>query len=61
VGGQIPKQLSPVLRHELAVAIRPAFLFAACTCLAALACVALGLREEALRRSVEKEPVRSGV
>jgi len=59
VRGPIPKHLPLFVRNELAEAIRPAFLFAACVCLAALALVAIGLREEPLRRSVEEEPVRS--
>ena len=59
VRGPIPKHLPLFVRRELAEAIRPAFLFAACVCLAALALVAIGLREEPLRRSFEEEPVRS--
>jgi MFS family permease len=59
VRGPLPRHLPGFIRHELVVAIRPAFLFAACVCLAALALVALGLREEPLRRSLEEEPVRS--
>ena len=59
VRGPIPKHLPLFVRRELAEAIRPAFLFAACICLAALALVAIGLREEPLRRSFEEEPVRS--
>ncbi|HSS72857.1 MAG TPA: MDR family MFS transporter [Gaiellaceae bacterium] len=59
VRGPIPKHLPLFVRQELAEAIRPAFLFAACVCLAALALVAIGLREEPLRRSFEEEPVRS--
>jgi hypothetical protein len=47
--------------HELTVATKPGFLFAACVCLAALALVAVGLREEPLRRSLEEKPVRSGL
>src|SRR3954470_15136948 len=45
VRGPLPAHLPAFVRHELVVAIRPAFLFAACACLAALAFVALGLRE----------------
>jgi hypothetical protein len=59
VHGPLPSHLPAFIRHELVVAIRPAFLFAACVCLAALALVALGLREEPLQRSLEEEPVRS--
>jgi EmrB/QacA subfamily drug resistance transporter len=59
VRGPIPEHLPVFVRQELAEAIRPAFLFAACVCLAALALVAVGLREEPLRRSFEEEPVRS--
>jgi EmrB/QacA subfamily drug resistance transporter len=59
VRGPLPRHLPAFIRHDLVVAIRPAFLFAACVCLAALALVALGLREEPLRRSLEEEPVRS--
>jgi EmrB/QacA subfamily drug resistance transporter len=59
VRGPLPSQLPAFIRHELVVAIQPAFLFAACVCVAALALVALGLREEPLRRSLEEEPVRS--
>ena len=59
VRGPIPKHLPLFVRQELAEAIRPAFLFAACVCLVALALVAIGLREEPLRRSFEEEPVRS--
>jgi hypothetical protein len=59
VRGPIPEHLPLFVRRELAEAIRPAFLFAACVCLAALALVAIGLREEPLRRSLEEEPVRS--
>jgi EmrB/QacA subfamily drug resistance transporter len=58
VRGPLPRHLPAFIRHDLVVAIRPAFLFAACVCLAALALVALGLREEPLRRSVdEPEPL----
>ena len=59
VHGSLPKHLPAVVRHDLAVAIQPAFLFAACVCLAALLLVALGLGEEPLRRSVEEQPVES--
>jgi EmrB/QacA subfamily drug resistance transporter len=59
VRGPLPRHLPAFIRHDLVVAIRPAFLFAACVCLAALALVAFGLREEPLRRSLEEEPVRS--
>jgi EmrB/QacA subfamily drug resistance transporter len=59
VRGPIPEHLPLFVRRELAEAIRPAFLFAVCVCLAALALVAIGLREEPLRRSLEEEPVRS--
>jgi EmrB/QacA subfamily drug resistance transporter len=59
VRGPLPEHLPLLVRHELAVAVRPAFLFAACVCLAALVLVAVGLREEPLRRSVEEQPVDS--
>ena len=61
VRGPLPAHLPAFIRHELVVAIRPAFLFAACACLAALALVALGLREEPLRRSVEEYPEPFGL
>jgi MFS family permease len=56
VHGPLPDTLPPGLAHALAVALRPAFLFAACVCAAALVVVAFGLREESLRRSLEEEP-----
>jgi hypothetical protein len=56
VRGPLPKHLPFFVRHDLAVAIRPAFLFAACVCFAALALVVVGLREEPLRQSVEDLP-----
>jgi EmrB/QacA subfamily drug resistance transporter len=59
VHGPLPEQLPTIVRHQLTVAIQPAFLFAALVCLAALALVAVGLREEPLRRSLEEKPVRS--
>ena len=61
VQGPLPQRLPPVVRGVLADAVRPAFLFAACVCAAALAVVALGLREEPLRRSLEEEPGRTAV
>jgi len=61
VHGPLPEHLPFFVRHELAVAIRPAFLFAACICFAALALVALGLREEPLRRSLEEQSLQSGI
>jgi MFS family permease len=59
VRGPLPEHLPLFVRHELAVAVHPAFLFAACVCLAALVLVVFGLREEPLRRSVEEQPVES--
>jgi EmrB/QacA subfamily drug resistance transporter len=59
VRGPIPQHLPQVFRRVLVDAIQPSFLFAACVCVAALALVAFGLREEPLRRSLEEEPVRS--
>jgi EmrB/QacA subfamily drug resistance transporter len=59
--GPLPEHLPFFVRHELAVAIRPAFLFAACVCLAALVLVAVGLREQPLRRSLEEQPLQSGI
>jgi EmrB/QacA subfamily drug resistance transporter len=61
VHGPLPTQLPTIVRHQLTVAIQPAFLFAALVCLAALALVAVGLGEEPLRRSLEEKPVRSGL
>jgi EmrB/QacA subfamily drug resistance transporter len=61
VRGPVPATLPPGLEHALAVALRPAFLFAACVCAGALVLVAVGLREERLRRSLEKEPERAAV
>jgi hypothetical protein len=61
VHGPPPRRLPPGLEHALAVALRPAFLFAACVCGAALVLVALGLREERLRRSLEEEPGTAAV
>jgi MFS family permease len=65
VHGPLPDTLPPGFKHALAVALQPAFLFAACVCAAALLLVAVGLREERLRRSLEEEPgtaaVRSGL
>ena len=59
VRGPLPATIPEAVEHVLAVAIRPAFLFAACTCLGALVLVAVGLREETLRRSVDGEVVQS--
>ena len=50
VRGPLPEHLPLFVRHQLAVAVRPAFLFAACVCVAALVLVVFGLREEPLRR-----------
>lgn len=61
VRGPLPKHLPLFVRHELSVAVHPAFLFAACVCLAALVLVVFGLREEPLRRSVEEQPLESGL
>ena len=59
--GPLPEHLPLLIRHQLAVAVRPAFLFAACVCVAALVLVVFGLREEPLRRSVEEQPLESGI
>jgi MFS family permease len=61
VRGPLPEHLPLFIRHQLAVAVRPAFLFAACVCVAALVLVVFGLREERLRRSVEEQPLESGI
>jgi EmrB/QacA subfamily drug resistance transporter len=61
VRGPVPDALSPGLQHAFAVALQPAFLFAAGVCAAALVVVAIGLREERLRRSFEEEPGTAGV
>ena len=59
VHGRLPNPIPPGIEHALAAALRPAFLFAACVCVVALVLVAVGLREERLRRSFEEQPVRS--
>lgn len=59
VHGPLPATIPPGVERALAVAIRPGFLFAACTCLGALVLVAAGLREQKLRRSVDGEAVQS--
>jgi EmrB/QacA subfamily drug resistance transporter len=56
VHGPLPDPVPPGIEHALAVALRPAFLFAACVCAVALVFVAVGLREERLRRSFEEQP-----
>jgi EmrB/QacA subfamily drug resistance transporter len=61
VHGPLPQRLPPELQHTLAGALRPAFLLAACVCVAALVVVAFGLREERLRRSLEEEPGAAAV
>jgi EmrB/QacA subfamily drug resistance transporter len=61
VRGPLPEHLPLFVRRDLAAAVQPAFLFAACACFAALALVVFGLREEPLRESVEEQPLESGV
>jgi MFS family permease len=56
VHGPLPDPIPPGIEHALAIALRPAFLFAACVCAVALVLVAVGLREERLRRSFEEKP-----
>ena len=56
VRGSLPTHLPLFVRRELAEAIQPAFLFAACVCVAALAVVLVALREEPLRRTLEDRP-----
>jgi MFS family permease len=51
----IPAHLPYAFRAELADALRPAFLFGAATCLAALVLVAACLPERRLRRSLVRE------
>lgn len=54
VRGPLPDKLPPEIASALATALRPSFLFAACVCLAALAVVVAGVREERLRTSLEE-------
>jgi hypothetical protein len=61
VHGPVPDKLPTPIQGALAEALQPAFLFAACVCAAALVLVAVGLREERLRQSLEEEPGTAGV
>jgi EmrB/QacA subfamily drug resistance transporter len=57
-GEQIAHRLPPVLRRDLANALHPAFLAAACLCLLVLVIDAVGVREVPLRKGFE-EPTLS--
>jgi MFS family permease len=52
--GTVLHRLPPMLRVELADALRPAFFAAFCLCVLVLAIVVLGMRETPLRRGFEE-------
>jgi EmrB/QacA subfamily drug resistance transporter len=55
-GLQAVHGVSPVARERLAVAMSPAFAFAACACLVMWFVVFIGVKQHPLRRSVDDQP-----